>query len=83
MVNGEHHPVKNLNIASIKELLGKVMVVCENDNYLTTLIKTRHAVQTVAQRLHETKLTLIFFFSYVAIDHTLGRKKISYIDLLN
>ena len=37
----------------------------------------------MAQRLHETKVTLIFFFSYVAIDHTLGKKKISYIDLLN
>lgn len=37
----------------------------------------------MAQRLNETKVTLIFFFSYVAIDHTLGKKKISYIDLLN
>lgn len=59
------------------------MVVSENDNYLHTLRKTRHAVQAAAQKLNETKVTLIFFFSYVAIDHTLGRKKISYIDQLN
>jgi hypothetical protein len=59
------------------------MVVSNNDDYFDTLQKTRHAVQTVAQRLSQTKVTLLFFFSYVHIDHSLGTKKRSYIDYLN
>jgi hypothetical protein len=37
----------------------------------------------MAQRLHQTKISLVFFFSYVKIDHSLGTKKRSYIDKLN
>ncbi len=59
------------------------MVISNNDDYCDTLQKTRHAVQTVAQKLCETKVTLLFFFSYVHIDHSLGTKKRSYINYLN
>jgi hypothetical protein len=83
VVNGTHHPLKNITAPNVRELLTTVMVVSQNDDYFDTLQKTRHAVQTVAQRLHETKVSLFFFFSYVKIDHSLGTKKRSYIDYLN
>jgi hypothetical protein len=59
------------------------MIVANSDDYLETLQKTRHAVLNVSQRLSQAKVTLLFFFSYVAIDHSLGLKKRSYIDHLN
>jgi hypothetical protein len=83
IVNGEHHILKDLNMPSIKELLTSVMTITQSDNYHQTLVKTRHSVQTMAQRLEHTRISLVFFFSYVEIDHSLGLKKRSYIDYLN
>jgi hypothetical protein len=40
-------------------------------------------VQSVAQKLNQTKVTLLFFFSHIEVDHSLGNKKRSYIDHLN
>jgi len=59
------------------------MVLTENDDYHPTLIKVRHSVQSVAEKLHQTRISLVFFLSYVKIDHSLGTKKRSYIDKLN
>jgi hypothetical protein len=59
------------------------MVVSQNEDYFYTLQKTRHTVLSVAQHLNQTKISLLFFFSYVEIDHSLGTKKRSYINILN
>jgi hypothetical protein len=83
VINGAHHPLKNITVLHVKELLSSLMAISQNDDYCETLEKTRHAVQSVAQKLNETKVTLLFFFSYVHIDHSLGTKKRSYIDYLN
>lgn len=83
IINGVHHPLKHFSPPNVRELISSLMVVSNNDDYFDTLQKTRHAVQTVAQRLSQTKVTLLFFFSYVHIDHALGTKKRSYINYLN
>ena len=83
IINGEHHPVKNLTINAVKEMIMTILTVTQNDDYFITLQKTRHSIQSVAQKLNQTKISLIFFMSYVEIDHSLGVKKRSYIDLLN
>lgn len=40
-------------------------------------------MQSVSQKLNETNVTILFFFSHIEIDHSLGVKKRSYIDYLN
>lgn len=75
--------VENRSIAAIKELFEKTFVISQEDDYSKTLVKTRHSIQSVAQKLNQTKITLLFFFSHIEIDHTLGVKKRSYIDHLN
>jgi len=64
-------------------MLSGIMIIANRDDYHDTLVKTRHSIQNVANKLEETKISLIFFFSFIEIDHTLGVKKRSYIDYLN
>lgn len=60
-----------------------LLTISKSDDYFFTLQKTRHNIQSVAEKLHQTNISLIFLMTYVEIDHSLGVKKRSYIDFLN
>lgn len=83
IINGQHHIIKNHNIDEIRDLFSQTFTISQEDDYSKTLIKTRHALQTIFNRLEQSKISLIFFFSHLEIDHSLGVKKISYINYLN
>lgn len=72
-----------MNFPAIKDMLDTFISLTDSDDYLITLKKTRHAVQSMAQKLDQTNISLVFFFSSLKIDHSLGVKKRSYIDYLN
>lgn len=83
IINGQHHPIQNFTIQAIKQLFSETFLISKEDDYSVTLTRTRHAIQSVAQKLNQTNITLLFFFSHIEIDHTLGVKKRSYINKLN
>ncbi len=61
------------------------MKVSMEDNYLNTLRKLRHILQSEIHKYGKNVeyIDIVFFTSYVEIDHSLGIKKRSYIDQLN
>jgi len=61
------------------------MKISEQDNYLLTLRKLRHVLQKDIYKYDKRIefIEIIFFTSYIEIDHSLGVKKRSYIDFLN
>jgi hypothetical protein len=85
IINGKHHPVdpKVTSRAVIADLLRDTFEITQEDDYSRTLVQARHSVQTVAQRLKESRITFLFFFSHLEIDHSLGTKNWRYVNKLN
>lgn len=46
MINGEYFTIKKPNYEAIKDILNANMVVSKEDNYLLTLRKLRHVLDT-------------------------------------
>jgi len=85
IINGEYFTIKKPNYDAIKEILTLNMKISKEDNYLMTLIKLRHILQNEIYKYDKNieYLDIVFFSSFVEIDHSLGVKKRSYIDQLN
>ena len=85
VINGEYFTIKKPNYEAIKDILNTNMIVSKKDNYLMTLRKLRHVLDTEIHKYDKKVeyVDMIFFTSFVDIDHSLGVKKRSYIDQLN
>jgi hypothetical protein len=85
VINGQYFTVKRLGYEAVRDILEGNLRVEENDDYLGTLRKLRHVLQTDIYKYDKvfTRIDMIFFTSYVEVDHTLGVKKRTYIQKLN